>query len=221
MGVRRGWKTRTAPLLIGTILFGAVCGALASPALSSEPKVRALVLVETAGPKTAGELLAEGFVVVREFNGRLLALATDEERARIESKGLGCTILDTDTAGNTYYTAWLHDAETARSAAPLMTVLVRDGLEVVLRASPKEAERLAAAGVELARVFFTPMRANPETGPILPPVPIVPDPRIQQMVASVSSARIDSRVQRLQDFRTRYAASDSCLIAANWIKSRP
>jgi len=222
---------------IGSIVAATLCGALASGAPSSETTpssepapfsqslfsqsdARALILIETTGPKTAEELLAEGIVVVREFAGGLLAVSTSEELSRIEKMGLAYAVLDADIAGKTYYTAWLHDEETAGSAGSLVTILARDGLNAILRASPKQVDALAAGGVELAQVFLTPMRANPPTSPILPPVLLLPDPDIQEMVASVSITRINSRVQRLQNFVTRYADHDSCLAAANWIKSQ-
>jgi hypothetical protein len=208
------------PLLIGLIFVTIFCGALAPGAPFSAPQERSLVLIERARPKTAEDLLAADVVVVREFGRRLLAVTGKEGLAQIEKMGLRYTVLDTDITGKTYYTAYLRDERTAGFAASLVNILEREGVEAVVRASPKEADALAAEGIELAQVFLTPMRVNPPTDPILPPLPLLPDPRIQEMVASVSITRIDSRVQRLQDFVTRYSDQDSCLAAAHWIKSQ-
>ena len=208
------------PLLIALIFVTIFCGALAPGTPFSAPQERALVLIERARPKTAEDLLAADVVVVREFGRRLLAVSAKEGLAQIEKMGLRYTVLDTDITGKTYYTAYLRDERTAGFAASLVNILEREGVEAVVRASPKEADALAAEGIELAQVFLTPMRVNPPTDPILPPLPLLPDPRIQEMVASVSITRIDSRVQRLQDFVTRYSDQDSCLAAAHWIKSQ-
>lgn len=208
------------PLLIALIFVTIFCGALAPGTPFSAPQERALVLIERAGPKTVEDLLAADVVVVREFGRRLLAVSAKEGLAQIEKMGLRYTVLDTDITGKTYYTAYLRDERTAGFAGSLVNILEREGVEAVVRASPKEADALAAEGIELAQVFLTPMRVNPPTDPILPPLPLLPDPRIQEMVASVSTTRIDTRVQRLQDFVTRYSDQDSCLAAAHWIKSQ-
>jgi hypothetical protein len=49
--------------------------------------------------------------------------------------------------------------------------------------------------------------------------PQAADPLIQQMVDAVSSSTINSNVQRMQNFVTRYSTTDSCQAAANWIKA--
>jgi hypothetical protein len=202
------------------LLVIAFYGAFAPHATFSAPQERSLVLIERTSSKTTEELLSAGVLVVREFGQRLVAVAGKEDLGRIEGMGLRYKILDEDITGKTYYTVFLGDERRARSAALRVDILEREGFQAVVRASPTEADALAAEGIELARVFLTAMRVKPPTGPILPPIPLEPDPLIQEMVASVSIARIDSRVQRLQDFVTRYSAHDSCLAAAQWIKAQ-
>jgi len=62
--------------------------------------------------------------------------------------------------------------------------------------------------------------------PVVPPpggfpeVLLDSDPYIQQLVQSVDSARINSSLQRLEAFRTRYSSTDSVYSAKNWLVAK-
>ncbi len=210
----------TGPAVVAWILVAAAIFWAASPgAASAPPGGRALVLIENRNPGTANELLAENVVVVGQFGERLLAVAGKRDMAVIRGMALRHKVLDPDVRGKTYYTAFLGDERRADIAMSRVTILERDKLHAVFRASPEEADALAAEGIDFARVFLTPMRPHPPTEPIVPPSPLETDPLVQDMVDAVSITQVDSNVQRLQDFVTRYSQHDSCRAAAHWIKS--
>ncbi len=198
---------------IGIILVALIAGTVLSG--SDE---RSLVLVPSKGAGTARELLGAGAMVVREVGPYLLAIADDSARGALRDKGIAFEILDGDIEGHTYFTADIRNERLAQIADTRVDILKRHGRAIVFKASPEIAETLAAEGIEIARVFMSPMRLIPEIRPIPPAVPTQINPAIAEMVDSVSIDRINTRVQRLQDFGTRYSSHDSCLAAANWIK---
>jgi hypothetical protein len=207
-------------LLLAAAVF---CGAVAvipENATSTRGVGPSLALVEAPATSTAEALLSRGVAVVSEFGSGLLAVLRAEDIAMIEGEGLRFRVLDADVTGKTYYKAFLHDGSRAMLEASRVRILASDGGQSVIEASPAEAERLALSGVELAGLFLTPMRIGPERGPILPPLPPQGDPIIDDMVTAVSIGRVNSRVQRLQDFETRYTTTDSGYAAALWIKSQ-
>lgn len=98
-------------------------------------------------------------------------------------------------------------------------ILRFDGAEAVVEAGPEEAEKIAGLGLDIAKVFIRQIRLSIEEKP-LQPFLLEADPVIQQMVDAMSQTNTSSHVQRLQDFRTRYASHDSCQAAADWIKAQ-
>ncbi|MBP2680808.1 MAG: putative aminopeptidase, partial [Candidatus Krumholzibacteriota bacterium] len=181
---------------------------------------KSLVLIEEPGSGAAAKLLSQGVTVVAEFGKDLLAFARVDDLRRIESGGFAYRLLDPRTAGKSYFTVSLREGPGDETALPQVRVLARAGLEALLEISAKDAWELSARGFEIAAVFPTAMRVNPPDDPILPPLPLQADPVIEEIVAEVSIARIGERVQRLQDFASRYSLHDSSLAAAEWIKTR-
>lgn len=186
----------------------------------------ALIAVNSPQPGTAAELLNSGLTVVRDLERYLLAVGGDRETAMLTGMGLAWTVLDEAIGGKTYYTVGIRAGADIADIEAHGRVLRFDGLEAVVEASPESAERMIGPGFEIARVFMRPIRlraARQAPEPVLrtpaPAAPQAADPMIQQMVDAVSSSTIDSNVQRLQNFVTRYSTTDSCQAAANWIKA--
>lgn len=184
---------------------------------------RALVAIEGASPDAVARLLADGVTVVRDLDRYLLAVATPEEMTRISGLGLHAVVLDPSTEGKTYYTAAALRGAQISDLDPRIRVLRVDGAEVVFEATPEVAETAAGLGFELARVFMRPIRLPRSAGVLregLEKVAEGADPIIQALVDSVSSARIDAHVQRLQAFKSRHSAHDSALAAAEYLRSQ-
>jgi hypothetical protein len=210
----------TAVLAVAAVLAAAGAGAPTASAPTAPGGGMSLVLIENPGREDAADLLDRGVTVVNEFGEGLLAFARPEDIRWIRSSGLSCRVLDADTAGKSYYTVSLGEEPGAETDLRGGRVLARAGLLAVVEIAPKEAWALSAEGREIAAVFPTPMRINPPDDPILPPLPLQPDPAISDIVSAVSIGRVSARVQRLQDFVTRYSLHDSSLAAAAWIKTR-
>ncbi|MFN8178647.1 MAG: M20/M25/M40 family metallo-hydrolase [bacterium] len=172
-----------------------------------------LVAAAPPSPDLARRIAGEGGMVVRELEGSVLAVADEATRARLAGVGVPVEALAPVGPDAGFYTV--------TGSVPLEAlrrhgrVLRRDGRETVIEASPEEAAALAPWG-HVARVFLRPIRP-PAPAPTASGRRREIDVFIQQSVASVDAARITASVQRLQDFRTRFASHDSCGAAAQWI----
>lgn len=195
------------------LLIGLLAGP-PSPAIAPDG---ALLSVESPAPGTAAALRAEGVAVVRDLGRCLLVVADAGDRARLEASGRTVRILDGSVAGKTYYTA-TRGGRAAR-ALPAGRILRDDGHDAVVEASLEQAEAMAAAGWEIARVFLRPVKVAPAPPDHGPPGG-APSPFVDAMVRAVSGAAIDADVQRLQDFGTRFCRSDSGWAAAEWVRTR-
>jgi len=188
---------------------------------------RALVAVDHPAPGTAARLLDDGVVVLRDLGGYLVALADARDLALLESLSLDYRILDPAPDGKTFYIAskrTMTPHDSGVPAAPELDRVAHVCMESVwgdvVQATPEEADRLAAGGVEIARLFMTPMRAGVVDKPAPRTAPAVPDPVIEAMVDSVDLVPIYAIVLRLQDFVNRYALGDSVDSARDWIVAR-
>jgi hypothetical protein len=189
-------------------------------AASAGPGDMALIAVNHPGEDTVGALLAENLMVVRDMETYLLVVTGDEGRRILDDMGLDWTVLDDSVEGKAFFTVGVG------KEAPLSLIQTRarllrfDGREAVVEASQAEASDLAAGGFDIARVFMRPVR-QPAVERFVPlKAQVGYDPDIETMVNSVSGAQVDAAVQRLQDFQTRYATTDSCQAAAEWIRDR-
>ncbi|MBN1827246.1 MAG: M20/M25/M40 family metallo-hydrolase [Candidatus Eisenbacteria bacterium] len=207
---------RWLSLFIGTILL--VLGATATAAIASDAD-RALLAVEDPAPEWKATLLHAGVPVVRDLGGFLLVVAGPEEAARVKALGIPSVTLDSSTEGKTYFVAGLRDGALVETIERRVRVLYFDGGNAVIEASPDEAAAIAERGIELARVFFRPVRLPSEEKPAAAARSRAADPFIQQMVDSVDIDVFDANVQRMQDFVTRYCTSDSGEAAMHWIKA--
>ena len=182
----------------------------------------ALVAIDDPLPGTSADLLSRGIAIVRDLGGYLLAVAGPAEMATLASLGLHWTVLDEPVGQNTYYTVGIRQGGRLEDLEAKIRVLRLKGTEAVVEATADEIAALIGPDFQFARVFMRPVRARAprETVELAPDLaPAAADPLIQQMVSAVSSSTINSNVQRMQNFVTRYSTTDSCEAAANWIKA--
>lgn len=184
----------------------------------SSPSGRVLVAIDGGGPRLASRLLDDGVVVLRDLGGYLVALAAPADLATFARLSLDYRILDDAPAGKTFYVATAPGRSRIDDAAA--RVSMRSPYGDVIEATPDDAARLAGEGVELARLFMTPMRASAPRAVAPRAAPAQADPFIQTLVDSVSIDRINATVQRMQDFVNRYALGDSVYSARDWVVSR-
>jgi len=173
------------------------------------------------GPGLSGPLLARLQVDVRqELETCLLAMADREDLALLRRNGIRFVVLE----------------RTANEKEFLLVPLVVPGALDSLRASGR-----AVAVEPRTAVFWTDMGAAAEAVPAgLPrkvlsrrPVritlrtgdtavrpsagPVAADPLVETIVSAVSGSILNSGVQSLQDFQTRYASTSNCEAAGEYL----
>ncbi len=103
-------------------------------------------------------------------------------------------------------------------------ILGPSGAATLVRGPAPAVEEFALRGLSLVRRSAS--ATTPGPGPAArrqpPPRPPAPsfNPRIAEIVLSMSTAEVTATIQRLQDFRTRYSTTDSCRAAAEYLRSR-
>jgi len=99
------------------------------------------------------------------------------------------------------------------------SVTTIDDTRAIIKIESSEIPQLAAAGFELEKLSRT-IKPLPKYSTANVPIPTQPDTFITKIIASVSAESLAAKVQRLQDFKTRYTYSDSIISAGQWIYDR-
>jgi len=167
-------------------------------------------------PAARPEELADDFVVVGQTANGVLVTA-DASRvgalARISGR-----VLDFEPRQRRYFRVRIFAPETRQQLAEIGRILDFDGEEFLVAVEPEDVEKLIALPVMVGRVSLTGWVFAPPPPPELPPV--LANPLIEQMVASVSPDSVLAHVRRLQRFRSRYSTSDSCRAAVQWMGAK-
>ncbi len=192
---------------------------IAAASFSAYGDSRSLVAVNNSSEDVIRQVIDRGILVVRDLGTYFLAVGNEKDFEVLNELGLDWQLLDPSIEGKTYYTVGIGERVAIEDVSRIAKVLRFDGTEAVIEAAPEEAEKILALGLDIAKVFIRPIRLSTREKP-LQPLFLVADPRIQQMVDAVSQTNINAYVQRLQNFKTRYASHDSCQAAANWIKAQ-
>jgi hypothetical protein len=155
-----------------------------------------LVQVRWSNPADLAQMQTAGVLVyvhLVDDGGRyLLAGATREQADALEAHGLDVVRLDSDMDGSNYYLAYLMPDRPKPDWEAHGYLLLDDGRQVLLRADPQDAERLAQAGVELRALTLEPRPLRPvsDGGRILSELEA--DPRVQAMIDQVDTTTIFS-----------------------------
>lgn len=142
------------------------------------------------------------------------ALVTSSDVARLSAAG---TVIDAVDKTRAYYRVHLFEPRTLDELRSFATVLYFDGSDYYVRLAEADIERLVALAAMKSRLWLRPLVLNNRL-PELPPV--IANPLIEAMVASVSPESVLAAVRRLQRYRSRYSTSDSCRAAANWLRDK-
>jgi hypothetical protein len=165
-----------------------------APVAAEQPEGTALVQIAWQSQADLAAVEASGVPVYARLTGQsgayLLAGATSWELEALHAGGLDVTLLDADLRGATYYVAYPMPGGVRPDWEVYGRLLLDDGVQVLLRATPQDAERLVEAGVQLQAVTFDPKPLGPApvTGSI--PTAVDPDPLIQTMIDQVDSATV-------------------------------
>jgi len=185
-------KRRTlsaVPLLVAVLL---VAGLL--PVSAMQPPERSLVQIAWPSPDALARVEAAGVPVYAGLSGSdglyLVAGATDKQIEALENSGLAVTVLDPDVRGATYYVAQVVAGRIRPDWSAYGRVLLDDGVQVLLRITPQEAERLTLAGVEIAALTFTPKPLRPAGSEGGFPTVVDWDPYVQAMIDQVQSSQV-------------------------------
>jgi hypothetical protein len=157
-------------------LLAVTLAMVATAALASTPADLALVAVDHPGAPTLRRLLAADLMVVRDMESYLLVAVGSGEFALLDDFGLDWELLDSTTGGKTYYTVGVRSDAELQFFGPGVRILRFDGEEAVIEAEPGEAQKLSDEKLQIARVFFRPIRLAPVVKPIDLGMRIEPDP---------------------------------------------
>ncbi|MBN1660001.1 MAG: M28 family peptidase, partial [Anaerolineae bacterium] len=180
-------KTRLLSLLTVLTVLVALTGTVYARPQGPE----ALVYVAVSDPGDMDRFAATGLPAYARLHGGgetyLLARADAAGLQALRAAGLTARVVDADTEGANYYLArlaphrptpaWQHDGR----------LLLDDGVQVLLRAAPQAAQRLAQAGVDLWALPRNPIVLYPAAPAGGIPTAVDPDPTIQLMIDQVVS----------------------------------
>ena len=170
-------------------------------------------------------LAALGLHVLDRQPTALLALASDEQVARLTAMRLAGDVLDASPDVSLYYLAGSSQAE----AAPPPGGLAYTADTWLVRASPDEAEGLVAQGYRLKKLGGPIVLATPAPPPTLPPLLPNTQGLIQEMVDAVSTTLLSDYILHLQDrpglpvgngLGTRHTYTTTHTLAANFIRDQ-
>ncbi len=189
-----------------------------SPAIDARVLDSRLVVVDADTPSTLADLVDRGIVVVWNAGDFLLAVASEDDVDRLRAAGHPSLEIDRHLEEATYYVVspvppWRVDELASRSR-----VLWADRGRAVVDVPESRLRDVLDAGFEVARLTLAPCRP-PRDMPPSWPARVALVPAIEAMTDSVSGARIDSHVARLQDFGTRYAPSEGGFAAAEYVRA--
>lgn len=181
-------------LVFVLVLFAALTGIVqARPDVSLPGNV--LVYVPFSTQDDLARFERTGLPVYARLRGRAgeyVLTGTDPTSEALDAVGLSSRVLDVDVAGASYYLVYPAPGRLHLDWSAYGRILLDDGVQVLLRASPRDAERLAEAGVELRALALhpKPLRTSPSARTY--PVAITPDPLIQSMMDQVTSTTVYS-----------------------------
>jgi len=114
------------------------------------------------------------------------------------------------------YLVYLPRPGVLEKVSSLAPVLFVDGRMALVQMDEQTALRVSQAGGELVRLPEVPCPVYLPSGRGYPR-PALLDTFVQRLVGKVSPDSIRAKIQRLQDFRTRYSYSDSCRAAEQYV----
>jgi len=174
-----------------------------------------LVRIPYTNSITTSSLIKQEIPIVGELSDAALALVDSSQLALLSGKNY--TILDEVSDDKNYFLVNPMSKQAEAQIRASYKVLTTDNKCFLISAQPGDEDNLAKLPIMLSRLDFTPVILS-EQAPAYPD--IVFNVLIEQMVNNVSSDTVLSFVQRLQAFRSRYSTSESCRVAANWLRSK-
>ena len=176
---------------------------------------RTILRVEAKAPRALETLHDLGLLLYGQTDRFYLVADSPGARASLTARGL--TVTPFHLSSNLpLYLVFLPREDILGIIAPPASLLYTDGRVALVQMDEATALKVSQKGGELALlpdephpVYLTPVRSFTS--------PTVPDTFIQRLVNKVNPDSIRSKIQRLQDFRTRYSYTDSCRAAEQYV----
>ena len=183
---------KRSSITIATVLAALLLATSLVPAAALEPQARSLVRIGWQTEADLDLIEASGVVVYTRLDSDsgpyFLAGATAKQAESLRDDNLAVTVLDSALDG-TYYVVTPAPGRAALDWQAYGRVLLADGQQAVLRATPEDAERLALAGAEIVAVRLDPKPVKAVGAGAVPEV-VEWDPLVQSMVDQVTSAQV-------------------------------
>lgn len=187
---------RVLLLIFVLVLFVVLAGIVqARPEISSVGYGNALLYVPLQTQSDLSRFERAGLSIYARLRGRegeYVLTGVDPTGDALDAVGLSARVLDVDTAGASYYLVYPMPGHLHLDWSAYGGVLLDDGVQVLLRASPRDIERLAEVGVELRALTLQPKPLRPSPSARTYPPVITPDPVIQSMMNQVISTTVHS-----------------------------
>jgi len=195
--------------------------------LGSSPGGDVLALVRRSGNTPIPAPLARRIQVLQELESSWIARIPGRAKPALEAAGFSCEVLDPEPGNKTYFLVFTEDPADAVSLDRFGKAKALDGKTCLFWTDDgREAREVLPAQYEIKSLAPTDrVAANPDksaaTGlPRAPGAVLKPpvyDPLIAGMVGQVSQANLSAVILQLQSFGTRYASSQGCALAGDYL----
>jgi hypothetical protein len=164
------------------------------PATATQPEATSLVQIPLRHDADLARVEAAGVAIYARLAGTsgeyLLAGAGTDGVNALKATGLAIRTLDADVAGGLYYLAQSLPGRPTPDWTVYGRLILDDGVQVLLRTTPQDAERLARAGAALRALPLDPKPLRPASTGVAIPRDIHPDPFVQWMLDAVDTSTI-------------------------------
>jgi hypothetical protein len=183
-------------LCLALLLFSQVGAGVALPFGQT-----VLVRIDLAGESQLAPLAEMGLQIIAQIGTdqagiAVAALADGQQQQALARLGYPYTVLDAEPEGASYYLLY-GLAEELSQASEVVPLLMVEGRQAVIRATPDQAERLDTLGIR--QMLLTPhtIVAPPEQAIAMQPTTITPSPAIQGMIDQLTTATLFNYVGQL------------------------
>ncbi|NOR83812.1 MAG: M28 family peptidase [Ardenticatenales bacterium] len=180
-------------LALATLTAVIVLTAGLASAGASQPNASALIKISLIGDSDLARVEAAGVPVYARLTGGgesyLLAGASPEEIAALQSMPLDVDVLDASPGGASHYLVLSRSQRQLSSLPPRVRILSYDGVQTLIRATQADAEMLAAEELEITALSLEPITLLPRHGEIIPKT-IEPDPLVASMITQVDQTEL-------------------------------
>ncbi|MCX7757287.1 MAG: M28 family peptidase [candidate division WOR-3 bacterium] len=178
-----------------------------------------LVKISDRSQRIINILVSKNIPIVAEFSDALICRVTNYQFSQISL--LNPIVLDTIDFSQDYYLVIFNKFDITSEIRKHSIIIDKgysdDGYYLIIKTSTNNISELTKLPAQLVKLDFSPILIS-NVPPQYPEIEF--NPLVQQMVNNVSQDTILSFLRRLQRFRTRYASTDSCRAAANWLKNK-